>query len=190
MSSSRKRLAVTLAALLGGAAATLVAPAVSRAEHRQFPVVRVHAETEVLAKPGVVWAHITTGRNLVTWCPQWKSAKNSTVTLSHVGDVLDYTDEWGHGGHSVVTYLKKGEELRVAHEPTAGDYMCQAKLILAPTAKGTNVALWDQYTDESSPVDLAATADKMEKELAATLAALKRDCEAHHSLLPTLHVSK
>jgi len=170
--------------------AALALASVVRAEHRQVPVMRVHAETEIAAKPATVWAQITTGRNLVTWCPQWKSPKNASVFLTRVGDVLDYTDEWGNGGRSVVTYLKKNAELRVAHEPASGAYMCQGKLILTPTGDGTKVALWDQYTDESSAADAAATAEKMEKELAETLAALKRGCEEHHSVLPTLHVTK
>ena len=174
----------------GIALATLVLATVARAAHQQVPVIRVHAETEVLASPGRVWAQITTGRNLVTWCPQWKSPKNAGVFLTRVGDVLDYTDEWGNGGRSVVTYLKKNAELRVAHEPASGAYMCQGKLILTPTDHGTNVALWDQYTDESPPADAAATAEKMEKELAETLAALKKGCEEHHSVLPSLHVTK
>ena len=187
MTTRRTRLAVTVAALLGGA---VVFASAAHAEHTQVPVMRVHAEAEVMAKPGVVWAHLTTGRNLVTWCPQWKSPKNASAFLTRVGDVLDYTDEWGHGGRSVVTYMKRNEELRVAHEPSNGDYMCQAKLILTPTEHGSKVAMWDQYTDESSQADVAATADKMEKELAETLAALKRDCEAHRSLMPSLHVTK
>ena len=164
---------------LGAAAvAGLVLAAPVHATHQQVPVMRVHAETEVMAKPEVVWAHMTTGKNLVTWCPQWKSPKNATVNLTRVGDVLDYTDEWGNGGRSVVTYLDRGKELRVAHEPTKGDYMCQGKLVLTPTEKGTKVVMWDQYTDESSATDMAATADKMDKELATTLAALKTSCEA------------
>ena len=181
----RSRISLAMAAVTA-----LVFTTAARAAHTQVPVTRVHAEAEVMAKPGVVWAHLTTGRNLVTWCPQWKSPKNASVFLTRVGDALDYTDEWGHGGRSVVTYLKRNEELRVAHEPANGDYMCQAKLILTPTERGTKVAMWDQYTDESSPADMAATATKMDKELAETLAALKHDCETHRSVLPTLHVRK
>ena len=147
------------------------------AEHKQVPVMRVHAEVEVMAPPAVVWSHLTGGKNLVTWCPQWKSPKNAAVNLTRVGDVLDYTDEWGNGGRSIVTYMVRDRELRVAHEPTKGDYMCQGKFMLTPTASGTVVHLWDQYTDESSPADMAATAGKMETELAQTLAALKKSCE-------------
>ena len=60
-----------------------------------------------------------------------------SLFLTRVGDVLDYTDEWGNGGRSVVTYLKKNAELRVAHEPASGAYMCQGKLILTTTGEGT-----------------------------------------------------
>ncbi len=102
-------------------------------------------------------------------CPPGRPAR--------VGDVLDYADAWGNGGRSVVTFLAKDKELRVAHEPQRGDYICQAKFILEPTTKGTVIHFWDQYTDESKPEDLQATAQKMESEIAAMLAALKKGIE-------------
>jgi len=160
------------AVLMIGTLASLAA-----AEHKQVPVMRFHAETDIAAPAAAVWAQLTTGKNLVTWCPVWKNAKNSTAHLMKVGDALDYTDEWGGGGRSVVTYIVKDKELRVAHEPTKGDYMCQAKIILTPAAGGTKVDYWEQYTDESSPTDMQATAAKMETEMAATLAAVKKGCE-------------
>ncbi len=144
------------------------------AEHSQVPVARIHAQAQVAAPPAAVWAWMIQGRNLVTWCPGWKSPANAKANISKVGDVLEYTDEWGNGGRSVVTYLLKNKELRVAHEPTKGDYMCQAKVILEPVGSGTRVHLWDQYTDESSPADAQATAQKMETELANMLASLKK----------------
>src|SRR3989442_7330040 len=125
-----------------------------RADTKQVPVVRLHAETEVAAPPAAVWTYMTTGKNMVTMCPVWKSAKNAAVKVSKVGDVLDYTDEWGNNGRSVVTYMVKNKELRVAHEPNKGDYICQAKLVLTPTPNGTLVHYWEQYTDESSPTDM------------------------------------
>ena len=155
----------------------VVAASTARAEHSQVPVVRVHAQTEIAAPAAAVWIWMTEGRNLVTWCPQWKAAANAKANITKVGDVLDYTDEWGNGGRSVVTYLVKARELRVAHEPAKGDYMCQAKFVLEAVGPGTRVHLWDQYTDESSPTDMKATAEKMESELAATLAALKPGVE-------------
>lgn len=164
-------------AALAAAAMVLALAPLAQAKHEKVAVVRLHVQTEVAAPPAAVWAHMTTGKNLVTWCPEWKSAENAEVDLTEVGDVLDYTDAWGNGGRSVVTYLEKDKELRVAHEPTKGDYMCQAKLVLTPAGKATTVHYWEQYTDESEPKDLEATAAKMESEMAATLAALKRDVE-------------
>jgi uncharacterized protein YndB with AHSA1/START domain len=163
-------LAVSLVLLALGAS-------VSSAEHQQVPVMRFHTATDIAASPAAVWAQLTTGKNLVTWCPVWKNAKNSTAHLMKVGDALDYTDEWGGGGRSVVTYIVKDKELRVAHEPNKGDYMCQAKIVLTPAAGGTKVDYWEQYTDESSPTDMQATAAKMETEMATTLASVKKGCE-------------
>lgn len=147
------------------------------AEWKQIPVVRLTSEADIAAPPVAVWTYLTTGKNLVTWCPVWKNASNAKVTIAKVGDVLDFTDEFGNGGRSVVTYLDRGKELRVSHEPTNGSYMCQAKLILAPRGAMTHVTYVEQYTDESKAEDLQATAGKMEGEMAATMAALKKAVE-------------
>ena len=147
------------------------------ADMKQVPVVRIHAQTVVQAAPSAVWLHMTRGKNLVTWCPVWKSAKNSAVNLAKVGDVLDYTDQWGNGGRSIVTYLVANKELRIAHEPNDGSYLCQAKLTLAPQGQGTLVQYWEQYTDESAPKDLEATAAKMQADVDLTLATLKSSVE-------------
>ena len=128
---------------------------------RSVPMMRLTASTEIAAPPAAVWAVVTTGRNLVTWCPVWKSVKNGAVNLTRVGDVLEYTDEWGHGGRSIVTYLVKDRELRVAHEPDDGSYVCQARFSIARSGKGSNVTWLEQYTDESVAKDAEATFAKM-----------------------------
>jgi uncharacterized protein YndB with AHSA1/START domain len=172
-STARRSIAVALLA-----SAALVAPAYpARAEYKQVPVVRHVAQTEVAASPAAVWAQLTQGKNLVTWCPIWKGAANAKASLAKVGDVLDFTDEYGHGGRSVVTYLVRDKELRVAHEPNDGSYLCQAKITLTPKGKSTLVEYVEQYTDESSPADLDATAKKMEGEMATSMAALKKSAE-------------
>ena len=157
------------------AAAALAAPA--SAAPSKGVVVRVTAETEIAAPPAAVWTEITAGQSLVTWCPMWKSDANRKIQLDSVGDVLDFTDEYGNGGRSVVTFLSPGAELRVAHEPNDASYMCQARLLLSPTATGTRVTYHEQYTDDSSAEDAAATAAKTETRMAATLAALKAGAE-------------
>ncbi len=149
----------------------------ARAEYRQVPVVRHVLRAEIAAPPAAVWAQLTHGKNLVTWCPVWKNAANAKVTIARVGDVLDYTDAWGNGGRSVVTFLAPNREIRIAHEPADGSYLCQAKLVLTAKGKGTAVEYVEQYTDESPPADLAATAKKTESEMSETLVALKRAAE-------------
>lgn len=181
MTRHRLPLAAALLAL-----SALAAPAL--AAHTQVPVVRFHTETTIAAPPGRVWSSLTAGRNLVTYCPVWKSARNARVTLLHVGDVLDYRDAWGNGGRSIVTYLEKGRELRVAHEPDKGDYMCQAKFVLTPEGKGTRVEYWEQYTDESKDADREATAAKVEADMAAMMSGVKQSCEA--SRAPHLKVTR
>lgn len=157
--------------------ALIAIPAAGLAEMKQVPTVRLHAQAIVNATPSALWAHLTHGKNLVTWCPMWKSAKNATASIARVGDVLDYSDPWGNGGRSVVTYIVRNKEIRVAHEPSNGSYMCQAKLVLEPQGRGTLVHYWEQYTDESAPKDVQATADKMQSEMDRTLADLKSGVE-------------
>ena len=156
-----------LAGVAGGASA----------ESHKITMVRIQQSVEIAAAPAAVWTHLTTGKNLATWCPQWKGVSNAKVNLTRVGDVLDFTDAYGNGGRSVVTYLDKGKELRVTHEPDNGSYMCQARVTVAPSGKGARVQLSDSYTDESKPADMEATRKKSEADMAAELAALKKEIE-------------
>jgi len=158
-------LAVTISAVPGHAKPELVT------------VVKLHARAVVQAPPAVVWANLTTGKSLVTWCPYWKGEGNAEVDLGSVGDVLDYSDAWGNNGRSIVTYLDKEKELRIAHEPNDGSYLCQAKIVLMPSARGTQVDYWEMYTDTSNTKDRAATAEKMEAEMSSTLVALRKVAE-------------
>ena len=162
-----------LLTMIGGA----LAAGPVHGQPKEVPMVRLHSQALVAASAPAVWAAMTQGRNLVTWCPVWKNAANAKVAVRKVGDVLDYTDEWGHGGRSVVTYLAPHRELRVAHEPNDGSYVCQAKLVLTPKGNETMVDYWEQYTDESPAKDKVATAAKMESEMGQTLARLKAGVE-------------
>lgn len=145
---------------------------------RSVPMMRLTASTDIAAPPAAVWSAVTTGKNLVTWCPVWKSPRNAAVSLAKVGDVLDFTDAWGNGGRSIVTFLAKDKEIRVAHEPNDGAYVCQARFTIAPAAAGSRVTWLEQYTDESAAKDAEATAAKTQAEMAAGLAALKKLAEA------------
>jgi hypothetical protein len=163
--------------LVAGLLASTSLGTAGAAETRQIPVMRIHTSAEVAAPPAAVWAQITEGRNFVTWCPMWKKDANAKVALTKVGDAVDFTDQWGGGGRSIVTYLVKDKEIRIAHEPSDGSYMCQAKVILTPGGAGTKVDWWDQYTDESKPEDMKATAAKVAADQTVLLAALKKAAE-------------
>ena len=150
----------------------LSVPALAGTE--QVTVERITVTETVAAPPTAVWAALTTGKSLVTWCPVWKNAANAKVNLTKVGDTLEFLDEWGNGGRSVVTFVNADRELRVAHEPTDGSYLCQARLLLTPMGSGTQVTYVEQYTDESSEADRKATAAKTETAMKATLAGLSK----------------
>lgn len=167
----------TLIASILAVALVACAAASARAVWKQVPVVRHTSEVDIKATPAAIWTRLTAGKNLATWCPVWKAPANARITLTKVGDVLDFTDEWGNGGRSVVTYLARNKELRVVHEPSNGSYLCQAKLVLEPKGAVTHVTFVEEYTDESKAEDLKATAEKMEAEMGATLAALKKAAE-------------
>ncbi|HTM57070.1 MAG TPA: SRPBCC family protein [Candidatus Udaeobacter sp.] len=163
------------AAIVFAMAVALCPPA--SADHRQVTMVSLHSEIDVAAPPAAVWTFITTGKNFATWCPSWSAARNSRIAITRVGDVLDYRDEWGNGGQSIVTYAVRNRELRVAHEPYKGDYVCQAKFRLTPDGRSTKLEFWDQYSDESPETDREATAAKMQSASDQSLAAIKQALE-------------
>jgi len=158
-------LAALLAVLLAGSASAAV---------KKSALVKVTVEAQVAAPPSAVWAQLTQGKNLVTWCPMWKAPANAKVSLARVGDVLDFTDDWGNGGRSVVTYLAKDKEIRVTHEPNNGSYMCQARLVLSPAGGGTKLSWTDSYTDDGALKDQQANSAKMEAEMRESLTALAK----------------
>jgi len=156
----------------------VVAGVSSAAEPEVINAVRITVEADIPAPPAAVWKQLTVGKNLVTWCPLWSAEGNASVDLTQVGDVLDFTDSYGNGGVSVVTYIDPGKEIRVAHEPTDGSYMCESTLRIAPTEKGTHVAYVEIYTDESPATDRTATAEKSQKEMNDTLEALAKNIQS------------
>lgn len=160
-------------------AIALIGSAISAAaDIKTIPVVCLTAEIEIKAAPAAVWTQLTEGKNLITWCPVWKSSKNSAIRLAKVGDSLDFTDQWGNGGRSIVTFYAPARELRVAHEPENGSYLCQARVTLAPGGAGTRLSWVERYTDESPESDRTATATRMTADMKATLATLKTQAEA------------
>jgi uncharacterized protein YndB with AHSA1/START domain len=147
------------------------------ADMSEIAMVKLKADAQINASPNQVWKQMTAGESLVTWCPYWKSEKNSSVTISKVGDVLDFQDDWGNGGRSIITYLQKNSEIRIAHEPADGSYVCHSTLKLEPAGEGTHVTYVEQYTDESAKEDKKATSARMQAAMKEALAALKAAAE-------------
>jgi hypothetical protein len=157
-----------LAAVLALTSFVLVASAPAAEE---ITAVRYKIAKEIKVPPAKVWMHLTSGKSLVAWCPVWKKDANQSATLGKVGDSVDFTDEYGNGA-----FIAK--EIRVAHEPADGSYICQARIMVEPTAAGTRVTLIEQYTDESKPEDRKATAAKSQTEMESALSALAKLCES------------
>ena len=120
---------------------------------------------------------MTQGKHLAAWSGIWRAPANTGADLTRLGQVLDFTDEYGNSGHSLVTFAARDRELRIVLEPDNASYFCQVKFLLSPTPTGSQVRYLDQYTDESSPKDLHATADKALQEMQKTLQDLKRGVE-------------
>lgn len=151
---------------------------VAGADTKQVPMVTIHSETTIAASPSTVWTYITTGKNFATWCPNWRASKNAKINLTRTGDMLDFIDDWGNGGRSIVTYCVMNRELRVAHEPMKGDYVSHGRYVLTAGGGSTTLGFWNSYTDSSDAKSMAATMDKMQAAADKSLAAIKLGVES------------
>lgn len=170
--SNRRAMCLPVVVILCTLATGLMAS--SRDEVR---MVRLTDEIEISAAPADVWMQMTSGASLIAWCPYWRSEANAKVKIEKVGDVLEFNDEWGNTGRTVITFIERAKELRMVHEPADGSYVCHARLMLKALSGKTVVSYVEQYTDESKPADAKATAAKMGEQMKATLQALKRSVE-------------
>ncbi len=131
---------------------------------------------EVKAPPAQVWAALTDGAKIQSWYPGWKGA-TGVKSLAVMGASIAYKDEWGNPGKSVVLYAMKDKELRLAHVPDDGSYVCQVKFKLEPKGAGTMVTATDQYSDNLDvPLD-RDTAATAKASMMKYLAALKATAE-------------
>jgi len=129
---------------------------------------------EVKAPPAQVWMALIDGAKVQTWYPGWKGA-TGVKPLNTIGASITYKDEWGNPGKSVVIYASKDKELRLAHVPDDGSYVCQVKFKLEGKGAGTMVTATDQYSDNLDvPLDrdTAATAKASMMKYLAALKAL------------------
>jgi uncharacterized protein YndB with AHSA1/START domain len=138
----------------------------------KMALVTFDGDARIQASPEAVWAALTGAKTARSWCPMWKDAKDPQP-LTMVGTAIGFTDDYGNSGKSVVLFSDPAKELRLAHVPDNGSYVCQTRITLAPDGTGTRVHLTEQYSDALDvPVD-KDTAAKTKTELEASLAALK-----------------
>ena len=170
-----------LCALLGCVAFT----GAGRAEMKQIQTARLHTQLHIDAAAAPIWAYATRGSNFEEWMPMWKRPRNARINLVKVGDWLQFIDEWNNKGRSVVTYIERDKELRLANDPEDGSFMCQVKLTLDPDPRqGTMVHLYEQYTDESPSSDFNATAQKVQAGMERALKSLKTETENRKRTVP------
>jgi len=132
---------------------------------------------EVKATPLQIWPALTEPAKAKLWYPGWKNTVE-TQNLSAVGQSLGFVDEWANAGKSIVLFVNKNKELRMAHMPNDGSYVCQVKFKLEPKGTGTLVTIIDQYSDEADvPLD-RDTAAQVKAGMAKYLTDLKMVVEA------------
>lgn len=148
-----------------------------RAEIHQVTTIRIHSQVRIDAGAAATWRSLTQGSHFASWMPEWKQPRNARINLVRVGDWLDSVDDWNNKGRSVVTYLSRDRELRLANDPLDGSFMCQTKFLLNSDGAGTTVQLIEQYTDEGSATDARATAAKVQAGMDRSLQSLKAAVE-------------
>lgn len=142
----------------------------------KMALITIEGSMQINAAPAAVWSALTDADKVQQWCPYWKDAA-AAQPLSKVGQTIKYTDNWGNVGKSVVIYAKASEELRLAHVPDDGSYVCQAKFVLQPKGSATVVAVTEQYSDALDVPTDRDTAAQAKKEIEGYMAALKTIAE-------------
>jgi uncharacterized protein YndB with AHSA1/START domain len=115
----------------------------------------VTIETSALIKAPVamVWSTLTDPSRARQWCPYWAGATD-TQSLAGVGATIAYKDEFGNPGRTVVIHAEPNRDLRVAHAPNDGSYLCQTAFKLAAEGTGTRLTVVEQYSDQMDvPLD-------------------------------------
>ncbi|MGH2571540.1 MAG: hypothetical protein ACRDGR_09955 [bacterium] len=154
------------------AIAGTAAGAANALAQERITLVRLESRVEIPAPSAKIWARLVRGADLAACWPVWSVPENAERTLAAAGDRLQFTDEWGNQGISVVTFVAPGEQLRIANDPTDGSYLCRTSFVLEPAGSGRTVLRWiESYSDESSAADQAATAAKVQAGMEKTLAA-------------------
>jgi uncharacterized protein YndB with AHSA1/START domain len=129
--------------------------------------------TEIAAPPAKVWSALTDADKVQSWCPMWTQPPMGAKSLASMGATVAFKDEYGNTGKSVVIYVDPTKELRLAHVPDNGSYVCQVKFILEGKGGATVVKVTEQYSDAMDVPTDRDTALTTKNEIAKSLSDLK-----------------
>jgi uncharacterized protein YndB with AHSA1/START domain len=162
--------------ILGGAMlALLCLPLLLNAREigaSKMALVTLQGEMEIDASQSKVWSALTDAETAQSWCPYWQESRSSEP-MNAVGQSMAYKDSWGNGGKSVVIYAEEAKELRIAHVPNDGSYVCQVKFTLEGNGSGTMVSVTEQYSDNLDVPLERDTAKLVSHEIERYMTALK-----------------
>lgn len=154
---------------------TQAAPTVNTSK---MALVTLETAVEMDAPPTRVWEKLVDASKAPSWCPLWREPTAPSGSLDQVGNTLAYRDKYGNTGRSVVVFAAPKKELRIAHVPDNGSYLCQITLRLESTGAKTRLVAREQYSDQLDvPIDRDTAASSLE-DLVATVAALKKVVES------------
>jgi uncharacterized protein YndB with AHSA1/START domain len=113
----------------------------------KMALITVDGSVEIDAAPAKVWSALTDADKVQSWCPMWKQVPAGMKSLGTLGQAIAFEDEYGNAGKSVVIYVDAGKELRLAHVPDSGSYLCQARFTVSGQGTHTLVHVTEQYSD-------------------------------------------
>jgi uncharacterized protein YndB with AHSA1/START domain len=139
----------------------------------KMALVTVDGSIEVGAPAARVWAALTDADKVRSWCPLWRKAPAVARPLTTLGASIAFEDEYGNTGKSVVIFVDPAHELRVAHVPDNGSYLCQTKFVLSGKGSATVIRATEQYSDALDVPTDRDTAVSTRNEIAQYLNDLK-----------------
>jgi uncharacterized protein YndB with AHSA1/START domain len=139
----------------------------------KMALVTLDGSIDIAAPPAKVWAALTDADKVQSWCPLWTQPPAGGKSLATPGNTVTFKDEYGNVGKSIVLYAEPMKELRIAHVPDNGSYVCQVKFTLQGGENATTVKVIEQYSDEMNVALDKDTALKTKNEIAKSLADLK-----------------
>lgn len=142
---------------------------------KKAALVFIPSQLELAASPQRVWAAVCSVKGFSTLTGFVPEPADAGRTFSRLGDSAR-ASIWSDKGRLVVTAFIPLKEIRVTWEPENASYLCAKRILLAKTAAGTKLTVWDRYSDDQPTV--AETAKTVAAETAKAEEAFRRLVEA------------